>query len=103
MGRTSRLLAALALGLALAGVTAAAVAQPTPPTIENHDDPGLRSHKAEEARRAQPDTTLTDDMIRQIEEEGRLHIDDSEPLDLDEIREQEEQFWEESWDEPDEW
>jgi len=52
---------------------------------------------------SEPDTTLTDDMIRQIEEEGRLRIEDSEPLDLDEIREQEEQFWEESWDEPDEW
>lgn len=52
---------------------------------------------------SEPDTTLTDDMIRQIEEQGRLRIEDGEPLDLDEIREQEEQFWEESWDEPDEW
>jgi hypothetical protein len=60
MARTSRLLAALALGLALAGVTAAAVAQPTPPTIKDYDDPALRSDKAEEARGAEPDATLTE-------------------------------------------
>jgi len=53
MARTSRLLAALALGLALAGVTAAAaVAQPTPPTIEDHHDQSLRIQKADEVRRA---------------------------------------------------
>ena len=61
MERTSRLLAALALGLALAGVTAAAaVAQPTPPTIKDHHDPLLRIQTAGEARRAQSDATLTE-------------------------------------------
>jgi hypothetical protein len=59
MGRTSRLLAALALGLALAGLPAAtAVAQPTPPTIEDH--------KAEEAGRAQTEVTLTEAEQRRI-------------------------------------
>lgn len=47
--------------------------------------------------------SLTDDMIRQIEEEGRLRLEHPEPLDLNEIREAEEQFWSESWDEPDEY
>jgi hypothetical protein len=43
---------------------------------------------------------LSDDMIRQIEERGRVEMD--EPLDWDEIRQEEEQFWEETWDEPEE-
>jgi len=60
-------------------------------------------HYRRRAVPSEPEPTLTDEMIRQIEREGWLHIEDSEPLDLDEIREQEELFWEESWDEPDEW
>lgn len=49
------------------------------------------------ARRA----PLTDDMIRQIEEHGAIHVDD-EGLDMEHIREEEERFLEETWDEPDE-
>lgn len=46
---------------------------------------------------------LTDDMIRQIEEDGRLHVEPPEPLDHQQIRMEEERFWEEAaWDEPDE-
>ncbi|HEX7050636.1 MAG TPA: hypothetical protein VF188_10575 [Longimicrobiales bacterium] len=44
---------------------------------------------------------LTDDMIRQIEASGSLEVD--EPLDRDRIREAEERFWNETWDEPEEW
>jgi hypothetical protein len=44
---------------------------------------------------------LSDDMIRQIEARGVVEVDD--PLDLDEIQEEEVRFWEEPWDEPDEW
>jgi hypothetical protein len=44
---------------------------------------------------------LTDDMIRQIEERGRVELD--EPLDLGQIQEEEARFWEEHWDDPDEW
>jgi hypothetical protein len=47
------------------------------------------------------DPVLTDDMIRQIEDRGRVDVE--EPLDLDEIQEEEARFWEEPWDEPDEW
>jgi hypothetical protein len=43
---------------------------------------------------------LDDDLIRQIERDGWIELE--EPLDLDHIREQEQRFWEESWDEPDE-
>jgi len=45
---------------------------------------------------------LTDDMIAQIERSGTVDVD--EPLDLGEIAEEEEQFWEEErWDEADEY
>ncbi len=44
---------------------------------------------------------LTDDTIRRIEATGRIEAD--EPLDLEEAAEEEERFWEESWDEPEPW
>ena len=44
---------------------------------------------------------LDDDQIRQIEEFGTVAVDD-EPLDFEEIEEEEERFWAESWDEPEE-
>jgi hypothetical protein len=47
------------------------------------------------------DPALSDDMVRQIEESGWVEVD--EPLDLDEIQQEEARFWEEPWDEPDEW
>jgi hypothetical protein len=43
---------------------------------------------------------LNDDMIRNIETTGRIEVDD--PLDLEQIHDEEERFWEESWDEPEE-
>lgn len=44
---------------------------------------------------------LTDEMVRQIEEVGYVELD--EPLDLQEIQEEEERFWEEApWEEPEE-
>lgn len=44
---------------------------------------------------------LTDDMVRQIEETGYVDVD--EPLDLEQIQEEETRFWQESaWDEPEE-
>lgn len=41
---------------------------------------------------------LTDDDIRAIEEGGRIGAE--EPLDLEEAADEEERFWDESWDEP---
>jgi hypothetical protein len=55
------------------------------------------------AQRAQASTGLTDDMIRAIEGEGRIDVEEAEPLDLDHIREEESRFWEEEpWDETEE-
>lgn len=44
------------------------------------------------------DRELSDGAIRQIEASGRVEVD--EPLDLEEAAEEEERFWEGSWDEP---
>lgn len=45
---------------------------------------------------------LTDDLVRQIEEDGRVDFD--EPLDLEQIQEEEARFWEDRpWEESDEW
>jgi hypothetical protein len=46
------------------------------------------------------DPRLDDDMIRRIEQQGSLELE--EPLDFDHIREEEERFLNETWDLPDE-
>lgn len=48
--------------------------------------------------RGMRDRELSDGAIRQIEVSGRVEVD--EPLDLEEAAEEEERFWNESWDEP---
>ena len=45
-------------------------------------------------------STLDDDMIRRIEQDGSVDLDD--PIDMDEVRLEEERFWSETWDVPDE-
>jgi hypothetical protein len=51
---------------------------------------------------AADDAALTDELVRQIEEAGRIEFD--EPLDLDQIQEEEARFWEDRpWEESDEW
>lgn len=44
--------------------------------------------------------SVDDDLIRRIIDKGEIYIDDDEPLDLDEVDDEEERFWSESWDEP---
>lgn len=43
---------------------------------------------------------VDDDVIEQIIERGEVVVDEDEPLDLEEIDDEEERFWSESWDEP---
>ncbi|HET8655468.1 MAG TPA: hypothetical protein VFL93_08115 [Longimicrobiaceae bacterium] len=46
---------------------------------------------------------VDDDAVRRILDEGTLVTpDEDEPLDLDEAARAEEEFWSESWDEPEE-
>lgn len=42
------------------------------------------------------------DDIRRIEEVGSILTDDPEPLDLEQIGKEEDEFWKETWDEPEE-
>ena len=49
-----------------------------------------------------PPPRLDEVDIRRIEEEGTLRTEDPEPLDLKRIRREEDDFWKETWDEPDE-
>lgn len=46
---------------------------------------------------------VDDDAIARIVHHGTLTTPDEEPLDEDEIARAEEEFWEQSWDEPDEY
>ncbi len=52
--------------------------------------------------RGAPVPQIDQDDIRRIEEEGALFADAPEPLDLEEIRREEDDFWRETWDEPEE-
>ena len=59
-------------------------------------------YRARRLRASSTPRILTDDMVRQIEESG--HIDVDEPLDLEEIQDEEARFWEEQpWEETDEY
>lgn len=46
------------------------------------------------------DLEVTDEVVRQIERKGSVSTDEREPLDRDRIREEEDRFWSETWDEP---
>lgn len=59
----------------------------------------LRLHEALGRRR----TPLSDDQVRRIEETGSLELEPEDPLDMEEIEKAEDEFWEETWDEPEEW
>ena len=48
-------------------------------------------------------SSLDNDAIRRIVETGSLSVDEEPPLDLEEIEEEEDRFWSEKWDEPEQW
>lgn len=43
---------------------------------------------------------LSDQLIRQIETTGRIDREDVDPIDVDDIRSHEDEFWAQDWDEP---
>jgi hypothetical protein len=61
---------------------------------------GLIGLRRMRGARMAADSNLTDEMIRAIEERGRVEVD--EPLDFEAIEDEESRFWEETWDEPEE-
>jgi len=43
---------------------------------------------------------LSDDLIRQIESTGRIDREDVDPIDVEDIQGHEDDFWSQTWDEP---
>ena len=64
---------------------------------------GFSVHQRRRDALASPPPRLDDEAVRRILETGQLAVDEDEPLDLAEIEEEEERFWSESWEEPEEW
>ncbi len=46
--------------------------------------------------------SLSDALVRQIETTGRIEADDVDPLDVARARAEEDEFWSQTWDEPEE-
>ena len=61
---------------------------------------GILARRRMHAGRGRP--VLTDRHVHQIVDEGRIATEERDPLDHDEIRTEEDAFWEQTWDEPDE-
>ena len=45
---------------------------------------------------------VTDEIVHQIETLGRVDAEDVEPIDLERVRDEEDEFWAQTWDEPEE-
>ncbi|MCY3599602.1 MAG: hypothetical protein OXN85_06500 [Gemmatimonadetes bacterium] len=45
---------------------------------------------------------VTDEIVRRIETVGRVDAEDVEPVDLELARAEEDEFWAQTWDEPEE-
>ena len=45
---------------------------------------------------------VTDQVVGQIETLGRVNAEDIEPLDMERVRAEEDEFWAQTWDEPEE-
>ncbi len=45
---------------------------------------------------------VTDEIVHQIEMLGRVDAEDVEPIDLERVRDEEAEFWAQTWDEPEE-
>lgn len=58
----------------------------------------LRARRREAFGPTEP--VVDDALIERIIEDGEVWVDEDEPLDLEEVEEEEERFWSESWDEP---
>ena len=45
---------------------------------------------------------VTDEIVQQIETLGRVDAEDVEPLDMERVQGEEDEFWAQTWDEPEE-
>jgi hypothetical protein len=61
---------------------------------------GVTMHTRRKEAIAADVIVVDDSVIERIIETGEIFVEESEPLDLNEIDEEEERFWSETWDEP---
>lgn len=52
--------------------------------------------------RHQTRSRVTDEIVHQIETHGHVDAEDVEPLDMERARAEEDEFWAQTWDEPEE-
>ena len=52
--------------------------------------------------RHQTRSGVTDEIVHKIETLGRVDAEDVEPVDLERVRAEEDEFWAQTWDEPEE-
>ncbi|WP_419162537.1 hypothetical protein [Candidatus Palauibacter sp.] len=52
--------------------------------------------------RHQTRSGVTDEVVHRIETLGRVDEEDIEPVDLEQVRAEEDEFWAQTWDEPEE-
>ena len=45
---------------------------------------------------------VTDEIVHQIETLGRVDAEDVKPIDLERVRDEEDEFWAQTWDQPEE-
>lgn len=64
---------------------------------------GVRFRTRMRARYGRSRPVVDDEAVRRIVADGVLTTEEDEPLDLEEIEDEERRFWEETWDEADEW
>ena len=57
----------------------------------------LRSRLRRETR-----SGVTDEIVQRIETVGRVDAEDVDPVDLEAVRAEEDEFWAQTWDEPEE-
>lgn len=61
---------------------------------------GVAGWEARRRLRRQKRAGVTDDVVRRIETLGWVDAEDVEPVDLDRARKEEDEFWAQTWDEP---
>ncbi len=53
--------------------------------------------------RAGHEPVVTDELLRRVLEEGSVEVESDEPLDEEQIRRAEDEFWSSEWDEAEPW
>ena len=63
---------------------------------------GVAGWRIRHRLRHQTGSGVTDEIVHQIETVGRVDAEDVEPVDLERARAEEDEFWAQTWDEPEE-